>query len=291
MDISQYLYLNVVGSQESAWLTPSSTLREIPSEVEVGYRPTQDEFSERPAPDWPQTAPDWVDPFAPDPDDHDTIYTASECSECSDILSADPESTDVLDPVLFEDPTGVLGHCSEASPSFVPWRPRLGNAKNRYALALQMREGVINRLPESRTPLPVHTSMSKVHVGQRIQELFGYTARQIQIDTVWTVGCQMISMILIAKTGIGKSLIFEAIPLLDPSRPGIVLVVMPLKKIQSQQVDKVNQINGARAVVYDGEHRDQMLRYRIAAGHYTHGKIRNPRSGFSNGSQSLLALN
>ena len=79
-------------------------------------------------------------------------------------------------------------------------------------------------------------------------------------------------MILAAKTGIGKSLIFEAIPLLDPNKPGIGLVVMPLKHIQAQQMGNINAIEGARAFVYDGENCTEQARVEIAGGQYTHGE-------------------
>ena len=193
------------------------------------------------------------------------------------------EGSDTFASASFEALVGELDDTHNAAPSLVLWKPRSGNTKARFDLALEMQEGVINRLPESERSMPVYGSMNENHVRWRIRELFGHEGRAIQIETVWMVGCRMRSMILIAKTGIGKSLIFEAIPLLDPSQPGIALVVMPLKKIQSQQVEKVNRIEGARAVVYDGEHRDQMLRYRIAAGHYTHSKnIRNAPSHIPN---------
>ena len=114
--------------------------------------------------------------------------------------------------------------------------------------------------------------MTKDDVRIRLRELFGIEGRSVQVDTVFEVGCRGRSMILTAKTAIGKSAIFEAIPLLDPNNPSIALVVMPLKHIQQQQLHKINNIPGARALVYDGDHSDEHARLRIAAGHYTHGE-------------------
>ncbi len=48
---------------------------------------------------------------------------------------------------------------------------------------------------------------------------------------MYKVGCRGRSMILAAKTRVGKSAIFEAIPLLDLSDPRIALVIMPLRHI------------------------------------------------------------
>lgn len=86
--------------------------------------------------------------------------------------------------------------------------------------------------------------MTKDDVPIRLRELFGIEGRPVQVDTVHEVSCRGRSMILTAKTAIGKSAIFEVIPLLDPSNPGIALVVMPLKHIQQQQLEKINNIPG-----------------------------------------------
>ena len=155
----------------------------------------------------------------------------------------------------------------------VPWVPPRGARKMPRKIVECIREGAIGcLLPSRRRRIPRRMHMARRDVQYRVNELFGYEGRDIQIDTIWDVGCRSRSQILVAKTGIGKSLIFEAVPLLDPSRPGIALIVMPTKHIQWQQLDKVNQIEGARAVVYDADHKDAETRYRIAAGHFTHGR-------------------
>ena len=69
--------------------------------------------------------------------------------------------------------------------------------------------------------------MTVKDVGVRIMEVFGKTARDIQSKTVYEVGCQKLSILFMAKTGAGKSLTFEMVPLLDPNNPGIALIVMP----------------------------------------------------------------
>ena len=156
---------------------------------------------------------------------------------------------------------------------FPAFWPSKGTQKARAKIAKELEEGVIHKLPSSAHPaLPCRTEMSKNDIRLRIKELFGVEGKSIQVDTIWRVACRQESMILVAKTGIGKSLIFEAIPLLDPADPGIALIVMPLKHIQQQQLAKINQIPGARAAVYDGDHNDERLRYAIAAGHFTHSQ-------------------
>ena len=194
--------------------------------------------------------PEWSDLTSCGSDDTDTHFGSSDSA--SDTLSE-------LD---------TPGHPS-IRPDFWPNR---GSRKTKAAIAEEVRKDVIHRLPPSADHrLPRFGDMSKADVGLRVQELWGYTAKSIQVDTIWEVGCQQKSRILVAKTGVGKSLMFETIPLLDPDRPGIALVVMPLKHIQHQQLEKINSVSGAAAAVYDGSQHSQLLRYQIAAGHFTHG--------------------
>ena len=160
----------------------------------------------------------------------------------------------------------------EMAVNGVPFCPPRGSRKVKARTMQELERNVIRRLPNSaKSGLPSYQSMDRDDVRFRIKELFGFDGKSIQVDTIWHVGCRQESMILVAKTGVGKSLIFQAIPLLDPYRPGIALVVVPLKHIQYQQAEKVNMVPGAKAAIYNGDHRDEKLRYSIAAGHFTHG--------------------
>lgn len=204
------------------------------------------------------------------------------CLEQGDSNSSEEEFIDpdviadtTADFRVSDETTGYESQCDEdqsRSDIAVPFWPNHGSRKVRTTIAAQLHEHVIFRLPRSRRKtLAMVTEMSPDDVAFRIEELFGYKPRLVQIETVHAVACQHQSLILVAKTGIGKSLIFEAIPLLDPLRPGVALAVMPLKHIQQQQLGKINKIQGARAAVYDGENCHQDLRYSIAAGYFTHG--------------------
>ena len=151
--------------------------------------------------------------------------------------------------------------------------PSRGSKQIKAAIAKELQEGVIQQLPLSAyIRLSDFRRMTRQDVELRIKELWGYPGKSVQVDTILEVGCRQRSIIFVAKTGIGKSLIFEIILLLDLNHPGIALIIMPLKHIQQQQLEKVNRLFGARAVVYDGEHRSELLRYQIAVGHFTHGK-------------------
>ncbi len=153
------------------------------------------------------------------------------------------------------------------------WVAPRGRKKAKAALEAFVREGeVIYTLPESAFSHPPCPEMSYNQVAARMKELHGFDAKSEQVETVMEIGCAQKDRILIAATGFGKSLLFETVPLLDPRRPGIALVVSPLKSISWQEEAKVNALPGARAAVYDGESKSQRLRFEIAAGYYTHGE-------------------
>ncbi|KAL8895718.1 MAG: hypothetical protein Q9192_003478 [Flavoplaca navasiana] len=157
----------------------------------------------------------------------------------------------------------------QASPK--RWVAPRGRKKAKAALEASILGGaVIHALPPSEFQHPPCCEMTRDQVAARMKEIHGFDAKEDQVETVWEVGCAQKDRILIAKTGFGKSLLFETVPLLDPQRPGIALVVTPLKSISWQEEIKVDALPGARAAVYDGETKSQRLRYEIAAGYYTH---------------------
>ena len=115
--------------------------------------------------------------------------------------------------------------------------------------------------------------MSLAHVALRFREVTGLEGRPQQIEAIHTVGCKRKSLILVAKTSFGKSWVFNMLPLLHPVHIGIVLVVIPLKHIASQQHDKINSIPRGKSLVYDKDHCSKSYRRQIAAGVYTHGQF------------------
>ena len=113
--------------------------------------------------------------------------------------------------------------------------------------------------------------MTLNQIATRIFEVSGLNGRKEQIEAIHAVACLKESLILIARTSFGKSLVFNMLPLLHPRNTGIVLVVVPLKLIAEQQYEKVNKFPRALSFVYDKNHKSRLDRQRIAAGEYTHG--------------------
>lgn len=75
--------------------------------------------------------------------------------------------------------------------------------------------------------------------------------------------------LLLAKTGFGKSLIFQLVPFMTPA-PGVVLILMPLKLLQAEQFEMINRLPQGKAIVLNGENNQKSVFAGVARGHYTH---------------------
>ena len=109
------------------------------------------------------------------------------------------------------------------------------------------------------------------YIRKKIQELFGIEPRPAQLEAIQHVSAPGSELILIARTGFGKSLIFQAPPLLH-SPAGICMILMPLKALQNEQNEKLYRVPGARPFVLSGDNNNVRNRRAIGSGRYTHGK-------------------
>jgi superfamily II DNA helicase RecQ len=66
-----------------------------------------------------------------------------------------------------------------------------------------------------------------------LANLLKFPPRAGQIDAIRTLAVDQLDLILIAPTGWGKSVVFQAIPAL---RGGICLMIMPLNLLEEGQV-------------------------------------------------------
>ena len=125
--------------------------------------------------------------------------------------------------------------------------------------------------PQSQVPNMCRDSMTKEYISTRIWELTGFKAKEVQLDAIEAIICQRVSLLLIAKTGFGKSLIFNMLPVVFPDRKQTTLVLVPLKHIGTQQVEAVTRFAGARGFVLNKDSNKKVYRKQIANGDYTHG--------------------
>lgn len=116
-------------------------------------------------------------------------------------------------------------------------------------------------------------------IETRVKDLFGFRLKALQIDVIHTLFYRKTDLIFIAKTGFGKSIIFQALPFLSDD-PTTCIIVMPLKALQSQQCRKLSTIANARPFVLNGDTNTPWNLQAIREGAYTHGgPLISPASG------------
>lgn len=110
-------------------------------------------------------------------------------------------------------------------------------------------------------------------IEKRVQELFHINLKTIQLQAIHHVLFQRSDLILIAKTGFGKSIIFQATPLIE-EQAGICLILMPLKALQDEQCEKLKHISSANPFVLNGDSNNNFNRKAIRNGRFTHSMKR-----------------
>ncbi len=89
------------------------------------------------------------------------------------------------------------------------------------------------------------------------------------MEAIWTIFYNQQDLLLLAKTGIGKSLIFQLVPFMsDPT--GIVIILMPLKSLQAEQNLMINFIPQGKSMTLTGKNNLKNVQQEIATGRYIH---------------------
>lgn len=63
--------------------------------------------------------------------------------------------------------------------------------------------------------------------------IFGYILHDQQVDAIYTLFYEKQDLLLLAKTGFGKSLIFQLLPFMSYPT-GVVIIFMPLKLLKAE---------------------------------------------------------
>ncbi len=90
-----------------------------------------------------------------------------------------------------------------------------------------------------------------------------------QVEAIHTLFFEQRDLLLLAKTGFGKSLIFQLLPFFT-SAPGVVLTLMPLKLLQAEQSELINRISKGRGIILNGENSSNSVFTEVFNGRYTH---------------------
>ena len=108
------------------------------------------------------------------------------------------------------------------------------------------------------------------HINEVILDVLGKNAKYEQTAAIRHLVYNREDLIFIAGTSYGKSMIFQAAPFV---RQTICLIIVPLKAIQRDQVQKLGEKKGAMPIILDGDTNNKKTRKRIADGDVTHGRV------------------
>jgi ATP-dependent helicase YprA (DUF1998 family) len=109
-------------------------------------------------------------------------------------------------------------------------------------------------------------------IQRRVNELFDFEPKDKQVEAIRKLLYDKSDLILIAKTGFGKSIIFQALPLIQEELKLASLIIMPLNLLQEEQAEKLKTIAGAHPFVLNGDTNTRKNRREIGEGVYTHSK-------------------
>ena len=103
-------------------------------------------------------------------------------------------------------------------------------------------------------------------LDEAIAEIYPYRGRTEQLEALRVLIFERRDLMLVAKTSFGKSMIMQALPCLVPN--AVVIIVLPLNVIGSEQVKKIAKLPYVRPVhVWDDS-------TSCADGEYPHGQLR-----------------
>lgn len=108
------------------------------------------------------------------------------------------------------------------------------------------------------------------HVVETVEQAFGISPKPKQVEVMFSLAFERVDVILTAKTGFGKSLIFNALPAII-GHDGIALIILPLLELEADQAGKLAGVARCRPFVLNGDTNNSQNRHDIGAGKYTHG--------------------
>jgi superfamily II DNA helicase RecQ len=105
-------------------------------------------------------------------------------------------------------------------------------------------------------------------IEEAVELVFGFPAKKDQIQSLHSFLIQKEDRILVAKTGYGKSVVSQLLPLL--CKDSIVLILLPLNALGAEQLMDIEKLPLANPVWLHADNNDESTLRKIAAGLYTH---------------------
>ena len=99
--------------------------------------------------------------------------------------------------------------------------------------------------------------------------VFGFTLHDTQVEAIYTLFYEQRDLLFLAKTGFGKSLIFQLLPFMTTPM-GVVLILISLKLLQAEQSEIINQLPQKKAIILNGENSQKSTIAEVTKGGYTH---------------------
>ncbi len=87
--------------------------------------------------------------------------------------------------------------------------------------------------------------------------IFGFALQEAQVDSIYTLFYKQRDLLL-AKTGFGKSLIFQLLPFFF-NLTGVVIILIPLKVFQAEQNSMINRISRRKAIALTGKNNQKVI--------------------------------
>ena len=115
-----------------------------------------------------------------------------------------------------------------------------------------------------------HEDIINSQISSVLAEKFRIQGKPDQIKAIRELVFGGKDVILVAKTGFGKSIVFQAPPLMF-SEPKIAIIIMPLLALQRDQELKLARIPGCIPFVLRGDTNTRSNRESIRKANYTHG--------------------
>ncbi|KAH6982374.1 P-loop containing nucleoside triphosphate hydrolase protein, partial [Ilyonectria destructans] len=110
--------------------------------------------------------------------------------------------------------------------------------------------------------------MDDVQLRSKIECIVGFRPRVEQVQAIRRLVVEEDDLILIAPTGWGKSVVFQAVPALTG---GICIMIMPLMLLQEDQVTAaISRIPGCKPCILNASTNSKALLDGIKRGDYTH---------------------